>query len=91
MYIYNYIWWSGCFSLALSLAELFEKAMEGGRERERCIDKIIYIYVNMCICKYVNIYIYIYITLNNYIHIHVNIYICKFMNIYIFTPQLFMD
>ena len=35
MYIYNYIWWSGCFSLALSLAELFEKAMEGGRERER--------------------------------------------------------
>jgi hypothetical protein len=28
------IWWSGCFSLALSLAELFEKAMEGERERE---------------------------------------------------------
>jgi hypothetical protein len=26
--------WSGCFSLAFSLAELFEKAMERKRERE---------------------------------------------------------
>ena len=58
------------FSLALSLAELFEKAMERERERLICTYTCAHIYTHY----HINMYMYIYIYY--YIYIYVCMYVC---------------